>query len=169
MGFSELDFKTVVSEMAQLGIDLIEIAGDDYANSSIGFPGLAHLVNQLVDVPIALSGGFRQISTMEEALGKGDAAMIGICTPMVVMPDLPNRILAATYQPFAMPLTTGNRWVDNRLQSVMENGYCEAQMKRLGAGKAPEIYANGWRAVWDSVRLHGRDGLRTRRPVREEK
>lgn len=162
-GFTEEDFQAVVKTMAALGVDMIEVVGDDYENSQIGFSGMAHLLSQLVATPIAISGGLRHISAMEEALGRRDAQLIGMCTPMAVMPDLPNRILSAAYQPFGLPFTIGNQRLDDRLKSIIVNGYCEAQVKRIAEGKPTKVYTNPWRSVLASVQLHGINGLRTRR------
>lgn len=162
-GFTEHDLIAVVEEMAALGIDLIEIAGDNYEDSAVGFSGVAHMLHRLVDVPIALSGGFRNISTMEEAIGRQDADMIGICTPMAVMPDLPNRIFAGDYQPVRLPLTMGSRKLDEIYRPAVVTAYCEQQARRIAAGKQPQRYSNGWRALAASVAMHGPNGLRPRR------
>lgn len=164
-GFSEADSIQVAKKMAALGIDLIEIAGDNYENSELGFSGYAHMLNQLVNVPIVLSGGFRRVSTMEEALGRNDAALIGICTPMVVIPDLPNQVLNDQYRAFDLPLTIGNKHLDAKLMSAMVTSYCEEQAKRLAENKQPQVYSNGWRALAASVALHGPKGLVPRRRV----
>lgn len=162
-GFTEKTLTMVAKRMADLGIDMIEIAGDDYENSQIGFSGHAHLINRLVDVPIALSGGFRHISAMEEALGRQDADLIGICTPMAVMPDMPNRILNSTYRPVKLPLSTGSSKLDDKLKALIMTSYCEEQVHRLAEGKPPKIYRNAWRSVLAEARLHGLNGLKPRR------
>ncbi|GAD17134.1 NADH oxidase [Lentilactobacillus otakiensis] len=162
-GFTEHDSIEVVEKMAELGIDLIEIAGDDYEDSTVGFSGYAHMLRQLVNVPIVLSGGFRTISTMEEAIGRDDADMIGICTPMVVMPDLPNRILNGAYQAVRLPLTMGSRRLDEKYTAAFVIAYCEQQARRIASGKQPQLYSSGWRALAASVAMHGPEGLIPRR------
>ncbi len=163
-GFTEEDFTAVIRKMAALGIDMVEIAGDDYENSQLGFSGHAHLIHQLVKTPIALSGGFRHISAMEEALGRQDADLIGICTPMAVMPDLPNQIFNANYQPLELPLLNGRHWLDDRLSSVIVTSYCEEQVRRIAEGKPTVPYQNAWRSILAEIRLHGFKGLKPRRP-----
>ncbi|GAA3187114.1 NADH oxidase [Lentilactobacillus kefiri] len=162
-GFTEHDLIAVIQKMSDLGIDLIEIAGDDYEDSTVGFSGFAHMIHQLVGTPIALSGGFRSISTMEEALGRHDADLIGICTPMVVMPDLPNQVLNGSYQPVRLPLTMGSKRVDKKYAPTYITAYCEQQARRIAAGKRPELYVSGWRALAASVKMHGPEGLVPRR------
>ncbi|GHP13797.1 NADH oxidase [Lentilactobacillus fungorum] len=164
-GFTETDLTAVIKTMAGLGIDLIELAGDDYENSELGFSGYAHMIHQLVDVPIVISGGFRNISTMEEALGRKDADMIGICTAMATMPDLPNRILADQYHPAPLKLTMGNKRLDDKYNALLVTSYCEQQARRIAAGKPVQHYANGWRALAACVKMHGTAGLVPRRPV----
>lgn len=162
-GFTEHDSIAVIQKMADLGIDLIEISGDDYENSTVGFSGYAHMIHQLTDVPIVLSGGFRRISTMEEALGTHDADMIGMCTPMAVMPDLPNQILAGSYQPVPLPLTMGSRKLDEKYSPTFITAYCEQQARRLAEGKRPQLYTSAWRALAASIQMHGPNGLTPRR------
>lgn len=162
-GFTEHDSIAVIQKMAALGIDLIEISGDDYENSAVGFSGYAHMMHQLVNVPIVLSGGFRNISTMEEALGKHDADMIGICTPMVLQPDLPNAILSGNYKPIKLPLTLGGQRLDDKYSPTFVTAYCEQQARRLGNGQRPQLYTSAWRALAASVKMHGPNGLAPRR------
>lgn len=162
-GFTEHDSIEVVEKLAELGIDLIEIAGDNYEDSTVGFSGYVHMLRQLVDVPIVISGGFRNISTMEEAIGRDDADMIGICTPMVVMPDLPNRILNGAYRAVRLPLTMGSRRLDEKYTAAFVTAYCEQQARRIASGKQPELYSSGWRALAASVAMHGPEGLIPRR------
>ncbi|MGP3638875.1 oxidoreductase [Lentilactobacillus hilgardii] len=162
-GFTQRQFEMVIKKMAALGIDMIEIAGDDYENSQIGFSGQAHFINQLVNVPIALSGGFRHISAMEEALGRQDASLIGVCTPMAFMTDMPNQILRSRYQPFVLPLSTGSNRLDDKLKSIIVTSYCEEQIRRIAEGKQPKLYRNAWLSMLAGIQLHGIKGLKPRR------
>lgn len=162
-GFTQRQFEMVIKKMAALGIDMIEIAGDDYENSQIGFSGQAHFINQLLNVPIALSGGFRHISAMEEALGRQDASLIGVCTPMAFMTDMPNQILRSRYQPFVLPLSTGSNWLDDKLKSIIVTSYCEEQIRRIAEGKQPKLYRNAWLSMLAGIQLHGIKGLKPRR------
>lgn len=164
-GFTEDEMTAVIQKMSDLGIDLIEIVGDNYENSELGFSGYAHMIHQLVDVPIVISGGFKNISTMEEALGRKDTDMIGICTAAVVATDLPNRILHDRYQPVTVGFTTGNKRLDAKYKSLMITSYCEQQARRIASGKPVQLYTNGWRTIVACVRMHGKKGLIPRRPV----
>lgn len=164
-GFTEDEMTAVIQKMAGLGINLIEIAGDDYETSQLGFSGYAHMIRQLVNVPIVLSGGFRNISTMEEALGRDDADMIGICTAASIISDLPDQVLNERYQPVSVNLTNGSRHLDEKYQSLMVTSYCEQQARRIAEGKRPQRYTSGWRAIAACVKMHGPEGLVPRRPV----
>ena len=47
-----------------------------------------------VNIPLMVTGGFRKLSTMQYALDSGAADLIGLGRPMCVMTDAPNKLLA---------------------------------------------------------------------------
>lgn len=116
-GFAFEESLQVVQWLEQAGVDLIEISGGTYEQPKLlGLQGMeeeekqnvaestqkreayfvdfAKAMQAKVNVPLMVTGGFRQRSTMEMAVETGSADLIGLGRPMCVMTDAPNQLLA---------------------------------------------------------------------------
>ena len=163
-GFTEDASMGVVEALEAAGIDLIEVSGGTYekavmfeetvprAESSrrreAFFADYSAKVRERTSVPVMVTGGFRTAAGMEEALGSGATDLVGMARPLAFDPDLPGRLLsgesdAAT----AVRLTTGWKLID----SVIQGGWYQAQIKRLGQGREPDPNLWRLRAVWEYV------------------
>ena len=174
-GFSEEDSIEVVKTMTEIGIDLIEISGGSYENPKMSagtgrgsddvfFLNYAQNIKSMVDVPIVVTGGFRSVESMEEALANEKTSMIGIARPMALVPDIPNRISEGHYETVkTQRLTTGIRSLDKKLGPLIGNSYYEQQMKRLARGKKPKRSQNAWSPLFHTFMLHGPQALLPRR------
>ncbi|ULG74522.1 NADH:flavin oxidoreductase/NADH oxidase family protein [Macrococcus brunensis] len=168
--FTEEESTAVIRQMAELGIDLVEISGGDYekpkmmSDGEVYFLDYAQKISQEVDVPIAVIGGFRKKTSMVDALAQTDVAMIGIARPLVLRPDLPNRLANGTYRDIELPrLTTGIKLLDQTLGGFSGLTYYEQQISRLGRGLPPLKHTNGWSPIFHLIRSHGPAALSPRR------
>ena len=116
-GFAFEDSLQVVQWLEKAGVDLIEISGGTYEQPKLlGLQGMeeeekqnvaestqqreayfvdfAKAMQAKVNIPLMVTGGFRQRSVMEQALETGSADLIGIGRPMCVMTDAPKQLLA---------------------------------------------------------------------------
>ena len=116
-GFAFEDSLQVVEWLEQAGVDLIEISGGTYEQPKLlGIQGLeaeepqavakstqmreayfvdfALAMRAKVSVPLMVTGGFRQLAVMQQALDSGGADLIGLGRPMCVMADAPKQLLA---------------------------------------------------------------------------
>ena len=116
-GFAFEDSLQVAQWLEQAGVDLIEISGGTYEQPKLlGIAGIeeeekqqvtestaireayfvdfAAAMQKIVSIPLMVTGGFRQRTTMAMALNNGDADVIGLGRPMCVMTDAPNQLLA---------------------------------------------------------------------------
>ncbi len=104
-GLTPADGVRVAAALADIGLDGIEISGGLGGGKSLNtragigskgeeayFRPLAQQARQSTSLPIALVGGFRSLSVMEEVLEAGDADFISMCRPLICEPDLPNRL-----------------------------------------------------------------------------
>ena len=95
----------VVSRLADLGLDAVEVSGgygggsDFVGRLGVGtkapeayFRDLARRARAATDLPVILVGGLRSRAVMDEVLSSGDADMISLCRPLIREPDLPNRL-----------------------------------------------------------------------------
>ena len=116
-GFAFEDSLQVVQWLEQASVDLIEISGGTYEQPKLlGLQGMedeekqnvaqstqqreayfvdfALAMQAKVNIPLMVTGGFRQRAVMEQALETGSADVIGIGRPMCVMTDAPKQLLA---------------------------------------------------------------------------
>ncbi|HEX4843827.1 MAG TPA: NADH:flavin oxidoreductase/NADH oxidase family protein, partial [Limnobacter sp.] len=110
-GFSEEESLAVIQELTARGIDMIEVSGGTYeAPAMTGataqpkkestvkreayFMDFTEKVRAVCKVPLMLTGGFRTVGGMKEALNSGAVDLIGLARSIAIEPDLPNRLLA---------------------------------------------------------------------------
>lgn len=114
-GFAFEDSLQVVQWLEQAGVDLIEISGGTYEQPKLlGLQGMeeeeqqqvaastqlreayfvdfAKAMQDKVNVPLMVTGGFRQRLVMEQALQTGSADIIGLGRPLCVMTDAPKQL-----------------------------------------------------------------------------
>ena len=104
------DSLAVMKELANRGIDLIEISGGSYERPKMmgdgqgaTFIDYARQAKAAVDVPIMVTGSFRTREGIEEAVASGDTDLVGLARPLVLVPDLPHQLQAGTLQPVQVP------------------------------------------------------------------
>jgi 2,4-dienoyl-CoA reductase-like NADH-dependent reductase (Old Yellow Enzyme family) len=115
-GFAFEDSLQVVQWLEAAGVDLIEISGGTYEQPKLlGVEGVeeqedqfvkestrareayfvdfAQAMQEKVQVPLMVTGGFRRRDVMEQVVEEGSADVIGLGRPMCVMTDAPKRLL----------------------------------------------------------------------------
>ena len=131
-GLSEDDGIEIISHLAEMGLDAVEISGgitararstaDARRSRRIGntrpgilspdqeayFLPIARKARAVTDLPIILVGGMRSREVMERVLEEGSADMISICRPLIREPDLPNRLRDG--QPAATCVSCNQCW-----------------------------------------------------------
>jgi 2,4-dienoyl-CoA reductase-like NADH-dependent reductase (Old Yellow Enzyme family) len=127
-GLTEDDGVEIISHLADMGLDAVEISGG-IANTKVGarsrhagntrtgirsqedeayFLPIARKARAVTDLPILLVGGMRSREVMERVLDEGSADMISICRPLIREPDLPNRLRDG--QPAATCISCNQCW-----------------------------------------------------------
>lgn len=99
----------VILELEKEGIDFIEISGGTYEcaemmkTAATGestrkreafFLEFAEKITQQTSVPLMVTGGFRTLAAMEQAVASGAVDIIGQARPYCAEPDLPKMFLA---------------------------------------------------------------------------
>ena len=115
-GFAFEESLQVAQWLQEASIDLIEISGGTYEQPKLlGLSGMeeeekqnvaestlmreayfvdfAVAMGEKVNVPLMVTGGFRQRAAMVQALQSGSADVIGLGRPMCVMTDAPNQLI----------------------------------------------------------------------------
>ena len=181
-GFTEEESVQVAQTLADLGMDLIEISGGTYEAPRMAkgyefqpeapvrestrqreayFLDYAERIRARVSAPLMVTGGFRSSRAMAEAVAGGATDLVGLARPLVLDPELSNRILAGEdlVSP-VRPIRTGIKAVDR--SGMMETGWYARQLDRLGRGKAPHPQDRGLLSLLDVIWTYSQRGLRTR-------
>ncbi|MFB6349192.1 NADH:flavin oxidoreductase/NADH oxidase family protein [Moraxella sp. ZJ142] len=157
-GFSESESVQVVEQLVKEGIDMVEISGGNYESPAMldgvkqstqkreaYFLDYAKKVRSVCTVPLVITGGFRSTQAMAAALASGDLDMVGLAKPFAIMPDLPNRIFAGTYQTVHTPQPRlGIAKLDRLVGSMVEMNWYMYQMQRISQDKTPKPNKSAW-------------------------
>jgi 2,4-dienoyl-CoA reductase-like NADH-dependent reductase (Old Yellow Enzyme family) len=127
-GFAFEDSLQVAQWLEEAGVDTIEISGGTYEQPKLidieglepveqqdvpqstklreaYFVDFAKAMQDVVTIPLQVTGGFRKREAMEQAIESGSADLIGLARPMCVDTDAPDQLLAG--------LDELNRYEDN--------------------------------------------------------
>jgi len=153
-GFSEEESMKVIEILSKEGIDLIEISGGTYeAPAMMGkrkgstekreayFMDYIEKARKITTTPLMLTGGFRTVSAMEEAVASNKVDVIGIARPFALFPYIAHDIFSGKSPSFHTQIQkTGMKAIDGSMNII----WYEAQIKRLGKGKKPNPKLNPW-------------------------
>ncbi|KAF0804337.1 NADH:flavin oxidoreductase/NADH oxidase [Alcanivorax xiamenensis] len=145
-GYGENESMEAVLAIADAGIDLIEISGGTY--ESPAFTGLqqpekestrqreayfidfAEKVRERTSVPLMVTGGFRSVAGMNEALQGGGLDLVGLARLFSLDPAVPQRLLAGFDPKQAVaPRRSGVKAVDR--SGMMEIVWYSHQLMRI--------------------------------------
>lgn len=180
-GFTEEESLDTIRALAEAGIDLVEISGGTYeAPAMTGvraemsksstlqreayFLEFAEKVRRAVQVPLVVTGGFRSLAGMANAITSGAVDFVGLARALAIETDLPLRLLAGSEPTQQVrPIRTGIGAIDR--MGLMEIVWYTGQLKRIGRGEAPRPQEP---ALWVFLKYVVRQvGLgRKRRPAR---
>lgn len=156
-GFSEDDSLAVIGMLEREGVDLIEISGGNYEsptfmdlnvkestrNREAYFIDFARRVREHCDIPLMITGGFRNRAFAEATLKNKEADVIGMARPFLVDPEFGDRFLKGELQEVNLP-----RFKVGRGISLMsEGGYYNFQLARLARGRQPKLNLGPYRAA----------------------
>ena len=165
-GFSQEDSVQVARWLKDAGIDLLEISGGTYEKAAFlsseneqsdvrestkqreaFFLEYAETMRDAVgDLPLMITGGFRTLSVMNDAIAEGKTDVVGFGRPFCLMPNFPNKLFNHQLTTLPKPenqlvLGKGN-WGGNSSSSVVrainvqgQAGYFYYQIYKLAAGK----------------------------------
>jgi 2,4-dienoyl-CoA reductase-like NADH-dependent reductase (Old Yellow Enzyme family) len=154
-GFTEEESLATIRALAAAGIDLIDISGGTYETPAMTgllkestrqreayFLDFAEKARAAVKVPLMVTGGFRTLGGMADAVSSGAIDLVGLARPLAVEPDLPARLLRGEEPRHQVrPIRTGIRLVDG--SGLMETTWYSRQLRRIGSGRAPRPNESG--------------------------
>lgn len=107
-GFELADCQQVATWLCDEGIDLLEVSGGTYeslewmdndekrdttVNREAFFLQYAESIRAVTKTPLMITGGFRHLATIEDALSSKALDVVGIGRPFCVDPAFPNKLL----------------------------------------------------------------------------
>jgi 2,4-dienoyl-CoA reductase-like NADH-dependent reductase (Old Yellow Enzyme family) len=178
-GFTEEESLRVVQTLSDLGMDLIEISGGTYEAPAMSmgnkkevvkestqkreayFLEFAEKVRSRVKGPLAVTGGFRTRSAIDEALRGGAIDMAGIARSVALDPDFPNKLLAnENVTSLVKPIKVGIAAVDKA--ALMEVLFYGRQIQRMSRGLDPLPNESPLMVLTRSILSQGLGIFRTR-------
>ena len=150
-GFSESESMEVIQLLSNEGMDLIEISGGTYEKPAMVkgsrkqstiereayFLEYIEKVRKITDIPLLLTGGFRTVKVMENALAEKKLDLIGLGRPFCLYPNLAQDIFNRKETIFKTPLPTIGIKLLDKIGGI-ELPWYELQIQRLGKGKDPK-------------------------------
>lgn len=165
-GFTLQDSCQVAKWLEEDGIDLIELSGGTYEQMSFvnGTPDeqrdstkrreayfldYAREVRKAVTVPLMVTGGFRSVSAMADAVSQDGIDVIGLARPLCVQPDAATAILDGRVDNIGVNedgLMIGRgrfgantqNWLINLINTVSQVEFYAWQMTRMSRGQSPQ-------------------------------
>jgi len=178
-GFTEEESLDVIRELSEAGIDMIEISGGTYEAPAMAgvsarpvkastrrreayFLEFAEKARGATKVPLMVTGGFRTVAGMNDAIASGAVDLVGLARLLAVEPDAPKRLLAGLDPMHVVkPIRTGIGPVDR--MALLEVIWYGRQLRRLGAGGDPKPNEPALWALAASVAETGWNTFQTRR------
>ena len=183
-GFTEDESRGVLAALAGEGLDLIEVSGGSYEQPAMMgsaadstrareayFLDYARTVRSIVgDIPLAVTGGFRSRSAMEEAVNSGECDVIGLGRPTATTPDAADALLSGRAESVtAHQIRYGMRGLLGKvvelktLDGLLELGWHADQLHRMGDGLEPDLDRSRLAATVAMLRRSGRVSIGSKR------
>ncbi len=172
-GFTEAESMEVLQLLSAEGIDLIEISGGSYERPAMMgsakkqstlereayFMEYIEKARKITSKPLMLTGGFRTVSVMENAIQSNQLDIIGLARPFAVLPNLANHIFTGKLSSLPSPNPKiGIKMLDE--VGSMEILWYELQIKRIGEGKKPDFKMSAYKALGHTLKLSLRKAFR---------
>ena len=175
-GFSLEDCIQVVKWLNNTTLDLLEISGGTYEQLEFFkqdseevrestkkreayFLEYAKTIQAVAQMPLMVTGGFRSLAGMNDALEQGDCDAIGIGRPFCLDPDFPNKMFAKSLDKlpvYESNLVLGKGFLGpnssskslQALNNQSQAGWYYHQIEQLAAGHAANEYFSPRKALF---------------------
>jgi len=164
-GFTEEESIEILQILDAEGMDLIEISGGSYERPAMMmgdvkkqstvkreayFMDYVEKAKKIIKTPLMLTGGFRTVEVMENALAENKVDVIGLARPFTVYPNLANQIFNNEITKLDVPQPkTGINAIDKT--NSLDIAWHEIQIKRLGQNKAPKRNLSAYVALFKTL------------------
>ena len=166
-GLTEEDSLKTIIELANLGLDFVEISGGTYerpammgatskSTNQVFFAEYSKKLKQKIEIPVVVTGGIRSINAMNTLLNDNTTDFIGIARPLTIDPNIPNKIKQGTYTIVETThVSTGVKKLDKIFGSLLGIVYYQVLMQNIAKGKEPKATKNAWPSLIQAVYKQG--------------
>ena len=166
-GLTEEDSLKTIIELANLGLDFVEISGGTYerpammgatskSTNQVFFAEYSKKLKQKIEIPVVVTGGIRSINAMNTLLNDSTTDFIGIARPLTIDPNIPNKIKQGTYTIVETTrVSTGVKKLDKIFGSLLGIVYYQVLMQNIAKGKEPKATKNAWPSLIQAVYNQG--------------
>jgi FMN oxidoreductase CC3083 (imported) len=166
-GLTEEDSLKTIIELANLGLDFVEISGGTYerpammgatskSTNQVFFAEYSKKLKQKIEIPVVVTGGIRSINAMNTLLNDNTTDFIGIARPLSIDPNIPNKIKQGTYTIVETTrVSTGVKKLDKIFGSLLGIVYYQVLMQNIAKGKEPKATKNAWPSLIQAVYNQG--------------
>lgn len=166
-GLTEEDSLKTIIELANLGLDFVEISGGTYerpammgatskSTNQVFFAEYSKKLKQKIEIPVVVTGGIRSINAMNTLLNDNTTDFIGIARPLTIDPNIPNKIKQGTYTIVETTrVSTGVKKLDKIFGSLLGIVYYQVLMQNIAKGKEPKATKNAWPSLIQAVYHQG--------------
>ncbi|EGF88733.1 hypothetical protein HMPREF0433_00525 [Gemella sanguinis M325] len=166
-GLTEEDSLKTIIELANLGLDFVEISGGTYerpammgatskSTNQVFFAEYSKKLKQKIEIPVVVTGGIRSINAMNTLLNDNTTDFIGIARPLTIDPNIPNKIKQGTYTIVETTrVSTGVKKLDKIFGSLLGIVYYQVLMQNIAKGKKPKATKNAWPSLIQAVYNQG--------------
>ena len=166
-GLTEEDSLKTIIELANLGLDFVEISGGTYerpammgatskSTNQVFFAEYSKKLKQKIEIPVVVTGGIRSINAMNTLLSDNTTDFIGIARPLTIDPNIPNKIKQGTYTIVETTrVSTGVKKLDKIFGSLLGIVYYQVLMQNIAKGKEPKATKNAWPSLIQAVYNQG--------------
>ena len=166
-GLTEEDSLETIVELANLGLDFVEISGGTYerpammgatskSTNQVFFAEYSKKLKQKIEIPVVVTGGIRSINAMNTLLNDNTTDFIGIARPLTIDPNIPNKIKQGTYTIVETTrVSTGVKKLDKIFGSLLGIVYYQVLMQNIAKGKKPKATKNAWPSLIQAVYSQG--------------
>ena len=161
--FTEEESMEVIEMLDNAGMDLIEVSGGTYERAAM--VGTTHRestikreayfmdfivkVRSKITTPLMLTGGFRTMETMNNAVSGGELDFVGLGRPFCIFPDVAKDLLSGRIADCTVPeLLTGVDKID--MSGMLQTPWNMVQLARMGKGLEPDSDLDIW-TVYENV------------------
>lgn len=166
-GLTEEDSLKTIIELANLGLDFVEISGGTYerpammgatskSTNQVFFAEYSKKLKQKIEIPVVVTGGIRSINAMNTLLNDNTTDFIGIARPLTIDPNIPNKIKQGTYTIVETTrVSTGVKKLDKIFGSLLGIVYYQVLMQNIAKGKESKATKNAWPSLIQAVYNQG--------------